>query len=81
MSPVGRASRTRTTTMQGDPPQPRESGQITPYAGIVYDLNDAWSVYASYTGYFQTAKQYRPQRELSEVHCWAAATSWAPKAS
>ncbi|WBM30495.1 MULTISPECIES: TonB-dependent siderophore receptor [Pseudomonas] len=27
----------------------RESGFITPYAGVVYDLNDIHSVYASYT--------------------------------
>lgn len=30
-----------------------ESGVITPYAGIVYDLNDQHSVYASYTSIFK----------------------------
>lgn len=27
--------------------------EVTPYAGIVYDLNDIYSVYASYTGIFK----------------------------
>jgi len=31
----------------------RESGVVTPYAGIVYDLNDTHSVYASYTSIFK----------------------------
>lgn len=26
---------------------------ITPYAGVVYDINEAWSAYASYTSIFQ----------------------------
>ncbi|WP_312994858.1 TonB-dependent siderophore receptor [Achromobacter animicus] len=30
-----------------------ESGVVTPYAGIVYDLNDQHSVYASYTSIFK----------------------------
>lgn len=29
------------------------SGEVTPYAGIVYDLNDVHSVYASYTSIFK----------------------------
>lgn len=29
-----------------------ESGVFVPYLGIVYDLNDIWSVYASYTSIF-----------------------------
>ena len=33
----------------------RQSGVVTPYAGIVYDLDDTWSVYTSYT------QIYRPQ--------------------
>ncbi len=33
----------------------RQSSVVTPYAGIVYDLNDTWSVYTSYT------QIYRPQ--------------------
>lgn len=36
----------------------RETGIVTPYAGVVYDLNDNYSVYASYTDIFspQTAE-------------------------
>ncbi|MYN14354.1 TonB-dependent siderophore receptor [Pusillimonas sp. TS35] len=30
-----------------------ESGRITPYLGVVYDLNDQWSAYASYTNIFK----------------------------
>lgn len=43
-------------------PQPTstmtETGEVTPYAGIVYDLNREWAVYASYTDVFepQTAR-------------------------
>lgn len=35
-----------------------ETGQVTPYAGIVYDLSREWAVYASYTDVFepQTAR-------------------------
>ena len=31
----------------------RFNDQLTPYAGLVYDLNDTYSVYASYTDIFQ----------------------------
>lgn len=30
-----------------------EKNNITPYAGAVYDINDTWSAYASYTSIFQ----------------------------
>ncbi|WLH92626.1 TonB-dependent siderophore receptor [Pseudomonas sp. FP453] len=33
----------------------RQSGVVTPYAGLVYDLDDTWSAYTSYT------QIYRPQ--------------------
>ncbi|TFY93056.1 TonB-dependent siderophore receptor [Pseudomonas nabeulensis] len=33
----------------------RQTGVVTPYAGIVYDLDDTWSLYTSYT------QIYRPQ--------------------
>ncbi|MBB3181770.1 TonB-dependent receptor [Variovorax sp. Sphag1AA] len=35
-----------------------ENGVVTPYAGVVYDLTDHWSVYTSYTDIFkpQTSK-------------------------
>lgn len=31
----------------------QEKGVVTPYAGIVYDLNDTWSAYSSYTSIFK----------------------------
>ncbi len=31
----------------------RQHGVVTPYAGAVYDLDDTWSVYASYTSIYQ----------------------------
>ncbi|MDH1704108.1 TonB-dependent siderophore receptor [Comamonas terrigena] len=36
----------------------RQSGQFTPYAGLVYDLGPQWSVYASYTSTFEPQSQY-----------------------
>jgi len=33
---------------------------ITPYAGVVYDINDTWSAYASYTSIFQP-QSYRDE--------------------
>lgn len=41
-----------------DPSTMTDSGEVTPYAGIVYDLSREWSVYASYTDVFepQTAR-------------------------
>ncbi|VVO30226.1 TonB-dependent siderophore receptor [Pseudomonas fluorescens] len=40
------------------PSTTNETGEVTPYAGIVYDLNREWAVYASYTDVFepQTAR-------------------------
>lgn len=35
----------------------REPTKVTPYGGLVYDLTDEWSTYASY------AEQYRPQQQ------------------
>ena len=31
----------------------KQHGVVTPYAGVVYDLDDTWSVYASYTSIYQ----------------------------
>src|SRR5690606_15267381 len=31
----------------------RYSGEFTPFAGLVYDINDNYSVYASYASMFQ----------------------------
>jgi iron complex outermembrane receptor protein/outer membrane receptor for ferric coprogen and ferric-rhodotorulic acid len=36
----------------------RQNAQFTPYAGLVYDLGPAWSVYASYAGTFVPQSQY-----------------------
>ncbi|MEN0108097.1 MAG: TonB-dependent siderophore receptor [Pseudomonas sp.] len=55
----------RSVIYNGDPTQyaaddghRQENGEVTPYAGVVYDLNDTYSVYASYTRIFkpQTAQ-------------------------
>ncbi|MGC3987448.1 MAG: TonB-dependent siderophore receptor [Pseudorhodoferax sp.] len=35
----------------------RETGEVTPYAGLVVDLGEHWSAYASYTTIFQAQSQ------------------------
>ncbi|MBK0062217.1 MULTISPECIES: TonB-dependent siderophore receptor [unclassified Acinetobacter] len=30
-----------------------ETGEVTPYVGLVFDINDYWSIYSSYTTIFQ----------------------------
>ncbi|MDH4847051.1 TonB-dependent receptor [Pseudomonas sp. BN505] len=42
-----------TSTTRTPPTKIRENGVVTPYAGIVYDLTDEQSVYASYTDIFK----------------------------
>ncbi|CRM27228.1 MULTISPECIES: TonB-dependent siderophore receptor [unclassified Pseudomonas] len=37
----------------------KKSGVVTPYAGIIYDLNDTYSVYASYTSIFLPQTFYK----------------------
>ncbi|KAF1065802.1 MAG: Ferripyoverdine receptor [Pseudomonas citronellolis] len=37
----------------------RETGRLVPYAGLVYDLNDNYSLYASYTDIFLPQTDYR----------------------
>lgn len=37
----------------------RENHQFTPYAGLIYDLNPQWSLYASYADTFQVQSGYR----------------------
>ncbi|WP_282339363.1 TonB-dependent siderophore receptor [Pseudomonas sp. PS02288] len=37
----------------GDSSDRSETGVVTPFAGLVYDLNDIWSVYGSYTSIFK----------------------------
>ncbi|WP_459208287.1 TonB-dependent siderophore receptor [Pseudomonas sp. MLB6B] len=36
-------------TSYDSPHSTREHGKVTPYTGLVYDLNEAWSVYGSWT--------------------------------
>nr|WP_241015511.1 TonB-dependent receptor [Pseudomonas frederiksbergensis] len=45
-------------SIANSPSTTNETGEVTPYAGIVYDLNREWAVYASYTDVFepQTAR-------------------------
>ncbi|MFL9924774.1 TonB-dependent siderophore receptor [Herbaspirillum lusitanum] len=37
----------------------KQDSEFTPYAGLVYDLNKQWSVYASYTDTFQPQSSYQ----------------------
>lgn len=37
-----------------------ETGVVTPYAGLVYDLDEHWSVYASYTAIFKPQSRRTP---------------------
>ena len=39
----------------------KESGIVTPYGGLVYDLDDSWSLYTSY------AQIYKPQTEFFDA--------------
>ncbi|WPN32842.1 TonB-dependent siderophore receptor [Pseudomonas sp. P5_109] len=42
----------------------RQSGVVTPYAGLVYDLDDTYSVYASYTSIYQPQMSKDANRQL-----------------
>ncbi|VVN28129.1 Ferripyoverdine receptor [Pseudomonas fluorescens] len=44
-------------------PNYRESGRFVPYIGAVYDLNDTYSVYASYTDIFMPQENYNRDRD------------------
>ncbi|ROO37435.1 ligand-gated channel protein [Pseudomonas sp. AF76] len=37
-----------------------ETGEVTPYAGVIYDLSREWAVYASYTDVFQPQTNLDP---------------------
>jgi len=41
----------------------QESGKVVPYAGLVYDLNDNFSAYASYTEIFQPHTEYTDRND------------------
>ncbi|WP_146242195.1 TonB-dependent receptor domain-containing protein, partial [Pseudomonas jessenii] len=42
----------------------RQSGVVTPYAGLVYDLDDTYSVYASYASIYQPQMSKDANRQL-----------------
>lgn len=44
--------RTENNTASGTSTSQSESGEFTPYAGVIYDINDNHSLYASYTNVF-----------------------------
>ncbi len=48
---------TKSSTAAGVKTSQTESGVVTPYAGVVYDLNDTYSLYASYTDVFSPQTQ------------------------
>ncbi|ARD61314.1 ferric-rhodotorulic acid/ferric-coprogen receptor FhuE [Kosakonia radicincitans DSM 16656] len=39
---------------------------VTPYAGLIYDINDTWSVYTSYTSIFEPSSQRDINSEFLE---------------
>ena len=43
----------------GDHPSNRQDHEFTPFVGLIYDLNQQWSWYASYADIFQPQSQYR----------------------
>ena len=42
----------------------RQTGVVTPYAGLVYDLDDTYSVYTSYTSIYQPQMSKDAQRKI-----------------
>ena len=42
-----------------------ESAKVVPYAGVVYDLDKTWSVYASYTDIFKPQTYYKDASDSS----------------
>lgn len=50
-------------TVTGYNPTYRESGRFVPYVGAVYDLNDTYSIYASYTDIFMPQESYNRDRD------------------
>lgn len=47
------------TTSAGVTRRAQEDNQVTPFAGVIYDLNRDWSWYASYTDIFLPQSAYR----------------------
>lgn len=46
-------------SVSGTPSHFKKSGEFTPYAGLVYDINKTYSAYASYTEIFNPQTSYR----------------------
>ena len=44
----------------------RENGKLTPYAGLIYELNPQWSAYVSYADIFQPQNSYNQAGEPLE---------------
>jgi outer membrane receptor for ferric coprogen and ferric-rhodotorulic acid len=57
----------------------REHKVTTPYAGLVYDINDTYSAYASYTEIFQPQTRATATTAIS-IRSMARATRWASRA-
>lgn len=49
--------------LTGTTPSYKETGRFVPYAGVVYDLNDTYSAYASYTDIFMPQENYNRDRD------------------
>jgi outer membrane receptor for ferric coprogen and ferric-rhodotorulic acid len=49
--------------LTGLTPSYRESGRFVPYVGVVHDLNDTYSVYASYTDIFMPQENWNRDRD------------------
>lgn len=43
-----------------------ETGEVTPYLGLVYDLSQEWAVYASYTDVFEPQNARTAQQQMLE---------------
>ena len=52
--------------LERKPDETRDSkfDDVTPYAGLVYDINDEWSAYASYTSIFQPTSKRNANSEF-----------------
>ncbi|WP_321871873.1 TonB-dependent siderophore receptor [Paraburkholderia tropica] len=48
----------------GEPSGGNYDGKITPYAGLIYDINDNYSAYISYTSIFQPQSSYNSSDQL-----------------
>ena len=50
-------------TISGLDPTYKESGRFVPYVGAIYDLNDTYSLYASYTDIFMPQEAFNRDRD------------------